>query len=394
MRTLVLFLFITSMINGCSSGKTEDKKVTSEPQQPKIQYNNISQYLSANSSCRGDFFYYIPGNLTDNKTYCTIFLFDPHGDGKMVVEKYKDLADSLQIMLICSNQLKNGLDNNIVQSTFNFLYNTTIRYFPVDTSQILFLGFSGGGRIALQEGSLIPNVKGVISCGAGQHASQLNKGTAFVYIAGNEDFNYIECREVVSQFPEGYNLLFITFIGKHEWPEPVIISEAIHFCLAPTPRKSYVYTNEENRIITAEKGEREKIQQNFATQSIDWWNNYINQLRAKASNRKDPESISSKRSINYISMIAYMHTKRALNMDNLEYTDYSLSLYKEVDPENPDMHFFAACYQAKLENNDKAIEELEEAVSLGFNNRDQIELSPYLQNLRSDNRFLDLLSKL
>ena len=387
---------MTCLLLSCSSGEItkKEEKVKKVPAQPKIEYKSIARFTSASSKCRSDFYYYIPSDQNDQQKLITAICFDPQGNGKLPVEKYKNMADDMSIILIGSNQLKNGLDYSVVQSTFNCLYNTILQSLPVDSSQILFVGFSGGGRIALKAGSQIPNTKGVISCGAGQAPSSFNKGTSYVFAAGNEDFNYMECREVVSKFPEGYKLLFVPFNGKHEWPDTLAMSQAIQYCLSPSPRKDYAYTKEETKIFAAEAKERKNMQENYVRKDINWWNNYIDQLSAKASKNDSPEALSYKRSLSFLSMFSYMYTESAINMQNISNIEYSLAIYEKVDPDNPDMHFFNACYFAMMQNNEQAIKEVEEAIKQGFTSKEKLETSPFLQNLRTDNRFLDMLSKL
>ena len=93
-------------------------------------------------------------------------------------------------------------------------------------------------------------------------------------------------------------------------------------------------------------------------------------------------------------MFSYMYTESAISMQNISNIEYSLAIYEKADPDNPDMHFFKACYYTMMQKNEEAINEIEEAINQGFIDKEKLEISPLLQNLRSDNRFLDMLSKL
>ena len=54
-----------------------------------------------------------------------------------------------------------------------------------------------------------------------------------------------------------------------------------------------------------------------------------------------------KRLINYISMISYMYSSNAIKNNDLNSLEKYLSIYREVDPENPDYIAFREIYLNK-----------------------------------------------
>lgn len=393
-RVYFILLSIIILIISCKYHKPDPVSMSNENFSQGITYNVITHYYSDKSNCTSDFFYYIPSTDSTCGSLPTLLLFDPHGKGKKAIGQYKDLADSIKIILVGSNQLRNGLDYGSIHIIFNCLYKTVIQNLPVDTSQILFAGFSGGGRIALEEGGLKDNVKGIICCGAAQRPSKNHPSATYVFIAGKKDFNYLECRETMLLFPKDVPLTFITFDGEHEWPPDKIIVRAITSCLYEgTNPMNFGFTQKEKTLFKQEKKNRETIQLNFGGSNLTWWDNYITELQ-KSGNSETPEALSSIRLLNYISMLAYMHTNKALTVENTDYLQYALTIYEKADPDNPDMFFFKACHNGITGDAEQAIKNLEKAVSLGFCDKQKAETTPYLEHLRNDNRFWDILSRI
>ena len=159
----------------CSSGGSEQSTVVKPSQKPGVIHEKIA--------CAGDqeksYALYLPGKTSppalpqtgggvEGKTlYPVLIAFDPHGDGKLPLTIYKDLAEKYGFILIGSNDSKNGLSAGAVKEIVAVLMQEIRTVYPVDTNRIWLLGFSGGARVATAAAMSQVKVKGVIACGAG-----------------------------------------------------------------------------------------------------------------------------------------------------------------------------------------------------------------------------------
>ncbi|HET6228174.1 MAG TPA: hypothetical protein VFF27_17975, partial [Bacteroidia bacterium] len=174
---------------------------------------------------------YLPVDYVTTKTYPVVFIFDPHGDGKLPVTNYKDLAEKYHFILAGSNNSKNGTAWEDVQKIANTFFNDVRIRYAVNTQRIYCMGFSGGARIAnaltMNDGS----INGVICAGAAAPAAQASGGREnyyFMAVVGTADFNYVEMKKYDMVDLAGHNIKhrLIEFDGKHEWPPVETMDEA------------------------------------------------------------------------------------------------------------------------------------------------------------------------
>ncbi|MCK6446960.1 MAG: hypothetical protein L6Q99_11255 [Planctomycetes bacterium] len=66
----------------------------------------------------------------------------------------------------------------------------------------------------------------------------------------------------------------------------------------------------------------------------------------------------------------------------------------ELDPQNPVVHYNLACSLALVGECEKALDTLEHAVALGYEDADHLERDEDLGNVRTDERFVRLLARL
>ncbi len=107
---------------------------------------------------------YQPDGYSNGKM---IYILDPAGRSDLAINKFKLIADQLNIMLICSKDSKNGpIDSNI--SIFNAVLSDSKERFAYDTLNLILSGFSGGSRAAFRISTYYKNkVLAMIGCGAG-----------------------------------------------------------------------------------------------------------------------------------------------------------------------------------------------------------------------------------
>lgn len=171
---------------------------------------------------------YIPKSYQVDKKYPLLLAFDPHGDGRLPVNLMKTKAEKEGIILIGSNNSKNGLGMEEVFSIVKTLLSEAKENLAVDTTRIYLAGFSGGARVACASAQLLPEIKGVIACSGGFQPGNAAPAFHFVGAAGNNDMNYLEMKKLYQSLSQMQaSCQFLVFNGKHAWPPEEVMNEAI-----------------------------------------------------------------------------------------------------------------------------------------------------------------------
>ena len=174
---------------------------------------------------------YVPSQYSPNKHWPIVYGFDPGARGLNPVERFKDAAEKYGYIVVGSHNSRNGAGVPLLE-IMQAMWADTHARLAIDDQRIYTTGMSGGARVAGMMGARI-GVTGVIACGAGfPQGLTPSKDIpfAFVSIIGNEDFNYIELKQLEKAFaptPIAHHL--IVFDGPHRWPPPEPCTEAIEW---------------------------------------------------------------------------------------------------------------------------------------------------------------------
>jgi len=157
---------------------------------------------------------------------------DPHGDGKLAVNGFKEAAQKYQVVVVGSNLIKNN-NTNYIEELDELIADVKSRY-PV--GNYLFVGgFSGGARMAIGYATN-HKVDGVIAYGALASAKQIAAlNNRVISVIGFDDFNFIEVAPFVidpQQMPS--NLLLETIDATHAWPQKNILQQTLGYMLLST----------------------------------------------------------------------------------------------------------------------------------------------------------------
>ena len=156
-----------------------------------------------------------------------VYILDPAGRSDQAIDRFKLVADQLNIMLICSKNSKNGpIDINL--SVFNDVLSDSKLRFSYDTSNVILSGFSGGSRAAFRISTFYKNkVNAVIGCGAGLPANMKlpdDPGFQYVGLTGITDMNFYEMLDLDLQLNKRSNRSGIFFFnGGHSWPPDSVL---------------------------------------------------------------------------------------------------------------------------------------------------------------------------
>jgi dienelactone hydrolase len=173
----------------------------------------------------------LPSDFNSSKRYPVVFVFDPHGDGHLAVKTFQTGATEFGYIIAGSNVIRNGYDR--IEYALQALTHDVTNRYPVDDKRMYAAGFSGGGRVAQLFSQLNPNIRAVVSAGAGYSLAQngdLSNKPSILFIVGNEDFNYLEIMNAGNALSaSGIHYYVLEYPGKHAWPGRDIIHEALQW---------------------------------------------------------------------------------------------------------------------------------------------------------------------
>lgn len=175
-----------------------------------------------------DYCLYLPSNYAINRTWPILFCFDPKGDGKLPVTLFKETAEKYGYIVVGSNNCRNGLQSEEINHITDVLFADANEKISINPNRIYLAGFSGGARIACSIALINSSILGVIACSAGFDHSLYQSNFNFIGIAGNEDMNYLEMKQLeesMSNWAGRHELLI--YSGKHQWPPKETLKQAL-----------------------------------------------------------------------------------------------------------------------------------------------------------------------
>jgi len=438
----VIYALLAVYMISCSHGKEKTKNTqqqTAEQTIPQTLPENFEKgkalspiFIKEDST--QSYALYLPSSYSLKNKYPVIYFFDPHAAGYLPVNKYKELAEKYGYILIGCNNSENGMqweNTNLVVR--NMMHDSKTRI-SIDPGRIYTGGFSGGSRIASNTAIMIGGINGVIACGAGLGTEQQPiQKFSFLGIAGNEDFNYTELKDLDKSFNNSnWAHFFLEFDGKHEWPPVETMENAFVWLELNAMRdklitkndsmiKNFVAKNErdarkfesekktadeyktlkktavftaglisdstrskkikkmesgkelqeilrhKNELENREEAMKRTYAENMQTKNDTWWTGEVKKLSTEIKMLNDKEEILiRKRVLNYLSLVAYMNTSNAIHLEDLKTATHFITIYKLVDPGNPDHAYLEAIVFANKNEPDKALQCLRECVKLGY----------------------------
>ncbi len=269
----LVFIFSCTSDATKSSNTNEEKKVTVVPLKENFATGIIIEKVICKKDSSQNYALYLPKNYDSKKMYPIVYIFDAHGTGKLPIEKYKELAEKYNYILIGSNNSKNGnsweQSSNIAQTLFEDSQNRL----SINPKRIYLLGFSGGARVANGLTILNGSIAGVICCSAAAPAinsESPRNNYSWFGIAGTQDFNYTEMKkyDLVELAGHGVKRYLITFDGKHEWCPESIMNEAFWWLELGAMRSNQLQKNDS--LIKKNTTENLKLTKQFLEAKQDY----------------------------------------------------------------------------------------------------------------------------
>ena len=408
--------------------------------------------MTLSSDASQSYAIYYPGTTKSPENTPIIVCFDPHGDGRIPIDKYKKWADKYGIAIAGSNSSHNGLNAADGQQIASGMIADISGRLGFDRKNMALCGFSGGAKVAINAISGNTDISNLIYAGA---VTQLTSSHPINILgfAGEQDMNYTD----LLQFAESVgrsnpNNDLITFTGKHEWPDVQTFENAFYWLAFQSYRQTpsikdsaliKAFTKKMDKAIADASAKNEwikayqeshtaytflngladvssyksKISSLEANEQYKKAMQQQNEIISKEANEKQmlmqafqnqsgdwwgkvissyqaSTNPSDKRLLGFISLAGYSYSNQLLQQHNLDGAERMLAIYEMADPTNTDQLYFHAMLYAQRGKNALAIQYLQRAVKNGFTDLAKMDAEPSFTPLRNDPGFVQIRAAL
>ena len=154
-------------------------------------------------------------------------------------------------------------------------------------------------------------------------------------------------------------------------------------------------TAEQAKWHAKEQDDQQELMGQFTTQDVNWWTHKLAELKQHAHNAAtEEERKMNMRLINYLGLVGYLTSNRAIKTNDLANAVTYLQIFKMADPENPDHCYLSATYYAQKGDRAHTIESLNEAAALGYSEPATVVSDPLFAVLKDDPEFKSVVNKI
>ena len=132
----------------------------------------------------------------------------------------------------------------------------------------------------------------------------------------------------------------------------------------------------------------------FQSKNIDWWKQDIASMNKKIKSGNTDDVLMYKRTLDYLSLVAYMQTTRALQQRNVPAANMFCQIYLTVDPTNSESQYLNASLLAMEGKDKETILALEDAVKNGFKDIERLQNDAAFMNIKTGDAFKMILKKI
>ena len=457
MSRLILISSLLICLSACSSKSSPSEGHSAVAQTaalpPLVLPSDSLVNVQLPSDTQQSYYIYVPSSAHDAKSTPLIIFFDPHGSGRLPVEKYQKLADKFGMVLAGSNNSRNGMGiNESSQIADNIISDLSLRA-GYDTRLMCLTGFSGGAKVALSSGANNSHINNIIYSGASIPLNPTHP-VHLLGFAGTEDMNYTDLlgfSDIINRSnPEANSL--VEFKGKHDWPDTATFRKAFFWLdlqlykqhiLPPDSILVQLFQKETDKTIaTLEKqnamteaylesrnassflngvadvsayktkmnsiasGSAYKTQMQQKIETIRKESSEKQKLMAAFQNEdagwwyktirsyKTSAAASDKRLLGFVSLACYSYSGQLLTRNDTANAARLLSIYELDDPDNTDQLYFQAILCSQENKPEQGIKYLYKAVDKGFKDWQKIESEPAFTPWRGYESFSRLLASL
>ena len=387
----ILLLFICGYF-ACQSSNSSSKKATPKKFNPdKLSVGKVLSKILIHSNSSHSYSIYLPTKKIENNRYNILIFFDPHAESEKTLNKYKNLAEKYSCILIASNNSQNGIDLNASKQIAEELVNESIEFFEADEKKILLCGFSGGAKVAINAALELSNISRVVYCGASYPFQNSNHKLSLLGFAGKKDMNYSEVisNSLIKTSGNVTNYC-VEWDGKHEWPDSATFEQAFSFIDNNFLKLNLIKIDDVKlKQLEEEQLIHQKYIAELQTKDEIYWQSEINKLKVA----NDATGLNQ-RLLGFVSLMCYSISNQIIHQGGASNARKILNIYKLADPNNPDCDYAFALMYAKLNQPDGVFLSLNNAITNGYKNKQQISAEPIFANYINDKQMNDLIMKI
>jgi len=210
-----------------------------------LKKGTVVDGLQITDSISETFAIYLPTTYSNEQSWPVIFVFDPEGRGKSVVQLFRQLGEEQAYVIVASNNInaKDSLLNNLKVGTR--LMTRVFDLFSVDKNRIYTAGLAEGAEVASAIPAVYNKLQGVLAVGNIWLSSDLLKNDQNFSIIGMvnaRDFMLYSMEENIQLLSKiGHQASLYKFEGTHQWPKSNLLSSALgNFTLQAMTKNSQI----------------------------------------------------------------------------------------------------------------------------------------------------------
>jgi len=421
---LLQYILLFCVLTSCSgAGKSS------------VSTKAVEKTDSCNLDTKNTYEVYIPSRINNASKLPLLVIIDSHGSGKFALNKFKLGANQYPAVLIASNLIKNGYEGyeRAIQTLIDdvrqkYPVNETVFMTGFSGGARMVLGYglthSLDGLIlcgALANRDQLIALRCPVFSISGMDDFNFMETAQYLFdekqtpanlkieltntshtwpdsliLANAFGFLRFSCRVVDnSKLPDsqlvqycqqqlvkinslkmqGDYLKAALVAGNMAQTEP-FNSDGVFASIFQKLKSSPTYISQLNRLgkcLDFETGVRQSSVDAFQTKDLMWWKNEINTTNKKITEEADPYTKDMYRRIRgFWGIACFSLCKQAINQHNADVLTKILSIYRVLEPENPDLFYFSSFPPFWKGNNETTLSTLKKALKAGFTDRSQL----------------------
>lgn len=391
---------------------------------------------------------YLPTSYDTAKKHPLLLIFDPRGRASLAAGIFRDAAEEYGWILLSSNQTRSDDPNAPNGDAVRALLAET-RLYAFDPKRLYAAGFSGTAVLSWRVGIHTRGLAGVIGVGGRSDETVPTEKFNFAHygFAGERDFNNREMRVIDAALEGVVPHRFQSFDGDHRWIPAPLAREALGWFEVLAGNEAVRAKVMAEDIAAAEKlqgveawrrwnaiqrtygGVEDRIAKlDVARQLADEkkWDEWeaqfvsgvfarlgsllapilrepvprsadvarafrVKDLRRRAE-RPGAEGATARRLLEAVFTTTSFYLPRQLGASNEHAAAAAvLGVAVDIHPDRANPWYNLGCSHARAGNRRAALDALEKAISLGFNDAEHLAADEDLVSLREEKRFQELV---